>query len=122
MTFDREPRAAQHRFDAGAIGYPPVGGIVRITMFDEVQLRKSGTVEQLGGPEIVIPLHRLDGFAAALHRLKHEYIARDVLMNEIEREQRVAQVIEHTHEDHEIEPFAERTNLVNREIAKFDIE
>src|SRR5262249_11315040 len=54
-----------------------------------------------------------------LHRLKDKRVARDVLVNEIEREKRVAQVIENTEEKHDVEALFQRADVVDRELAKF---
>jgi hypothetical protein len=40
---------------------------------------------------------------SALHRLEDQHVAGDMLVDEVEREQRVAQVVEHAHEDHDVE-------------------
>ena len=67
-----ESGAAQHGLGAGAIGYPPVGGIGGITFLDEIGLRESLLLENVCFPKGVILRQRLDLFAASLHRLKNE--------------------------------------------------
>ena len=45
-----------------------------------------------------------------------------MLADQVEREQRVAQVVEHAHEEHEVEPLAQRADVVDRELAELDLE
>ena len=55
-----------------------------------------------------------------LHRLEQQHVVRDVLADQVEREQRVAQVVEHAHEDHEVEALAQRRDVVDRQVAELD--
>ena len=45
-----------------------------------------------------------------------------MLVDQVERQQRMAQVVEHAHEQHEVELLAERADVVDREVAEFDVE
>ena len=45
-----------------------------------------------------------------------------MLVDQVERQQRMAQVIEHAHEEHEVEPLAERADVVDRQLAELDVE
>ena len=45
-----------------------------------------------------------------------------MLVDEVERQQRVAQVVEHAHEEHDVEPLAERADVVDRQLPEFDVE
>ena len=45
-----------------------------------------------------------------------------MLVDQIEREQRMAQMIEHADEEHDVEPLAERADVVDRELAELDVE
>ena len=56
-----------------------------------------------------------------LHRLEQQQVAGDMLADQVEREQRVAQVVEHAHEDHEVEPLAERADVIDRELGELDV-
>src|SRR5690348_3981176 len=87
-----------------------------------MQLGKRGTIERLGVPEVVVRVERLDLSAAAVHRLKQQEVLGGVLVNEVERQQRMTKVIEHAHEHDEIEALTELTDVVNRQLAKFDVE
>ena len=60
--------------------------------------------------------------AAALHRLEDQQVVRDVLVDQVEREQRMAQVVEHAHEEHDVEPLAERADVVDGQLAELDVE
>ena len=120
MIDDREAGTAQHGFRARAVGNPPVGRVVRVLVLDEVHHRVAWRVELLLLPELIVPrdLPRLGG--AAQHRLEYEHVADDVLVENVQREERVAEVIEDAHEEHEIEPLAEGGQLVHRHLAEFD--
>src|SRR4051812_25624868 len=41
--------------------------------------------------------------------------------DEIQREQRMAQMVEHAHEDHEVKPLAQRAYIVHVELREFDV-
>ena len=45
-----------------------------------------------------------------------------MVVDEVEREQRVAQVIKHAHEEHDVEALAQRADVVDRELAELDVE
>src|SRR4051794_4655734 len=45
-----------------------------------------------------------------------------MLVNQIERQQRVAQVIEHAQEEHDIKFFVQKRDVVNRQTTKLDVE
>ena len=44
-----------------------------------------------------------------------------MLINQVERQKRVTEVIKHPHEDHQIEAFPERCEVVDRQLAEFDV-
>src|SRR5205809_5317994 len=89
MVDDLESGAAQHCFHTSPIWNPPVRRIASVPLLHKIHLRKSRSFENFGLPEVVIILQRIDLFAPALHRLKQEKITRDVLVKEVEREQRM---------------------------------
>src|SRR5690348_9041782 len=122
MGGDLKPGAAEHRFHACAVGYPPVRPIVRVAPFDEVQLGISRFGKWLRRPEVVVFLQWLDHFAAALHGLDQQEIAGDVLVNEIECQERVSQMVEHAQKEHDIESLAKRTDVIYRHVAELDVE
>ncbi len=82
-------------------------GRCAVALLDEMQARKAWPLEHVELGERVVRRQRLDLRAAALHRLEHQEIARDVLVDQIERQQRVPQMVEHAHEQHDVEAFAE---------------
>src|SRR5690606_27771039 len=55
---DFKTRAPQHGLGTGAIGYPPIGPVIRVFMLDEMEFRIIRIVEMTRGPEIVIGGHR----------------------------------------------------------------
>ncbi len=42
--------------------------------------------------------------------------------DQIERQQRMAQMIEHAEEQHDVEPLLESSDLIDRQLAEFDVE
>src|SRR3954451_9930581 len=44
-----------------------------------------------------------------------------MLIDQVERQQRVAQMVEHAHEDDEVKAFVEHPNVINRQIPEFDV-
>ncbi len=44
-----------------------------------------------------------------------------MLVQQVEREQRMAQVVEHAQEQHDVEALAERGNVVDGELAELDL-
>src|SRR3954454_1894930 len=53
LLLDREAGGAEHRFGACLVRNPPVGPVVRILVFDEVQLGKPGLEEDVGLLELI---------------------------------------------------------------------
>src|SRR5438270_7999218 len=90
MLNNLKARAAQHGLGAGAIWDPPVGGVVRVAVLDEVHRGIGGVLENAGLPEWVVALERRDFAAAAHERLKHQGVRHRVLPKQIERQQRMA--------------------------------
>ena len=45
-----------------------------------------------------------------------------MLVDQVERQQRMAQMIEHAHEQHEVEALAQRGDVVDRQLAELDVE
>src|ERR1043165_5759005 len=45
-----------------------------------------------------------------------------MLADEIERQERVSQMVKDPEEQHEVEAFAERADVIDRELREFDIE
>jgi hypothetical protein len=77
---------------------------------------KARPVENRFLPEGIIVGDRLYLIAAAVHGLEDKEISGDVLVDQIEREQRVAEVIEHAHKEHEIKLLTEHRNAAQREL------
>src|SRR5436190_9034486 len=93
MLGNAEAGAAQHRFDASAVRYPPIGPVAGEFLLDEMHSRKAAAVEQFGGPEVVVLSEWFDVHGTALHRLENEHVARRVVMNEVKSEQRMPQMV-----------------------------
>ena len=45
-----------------------------------------------------------------------------MLVDEVQREQRVPQVVEHAHEQHDVEALVEPTDLEHRQLAQLDVD
>ena len=45
-----------------------------------------------------------------------------MLADQVERQQRMAQMVEHAEKQHEVEALAERADVINRELGEFDVE
>src|SRR5690242_21961122 len=98
MIDDLETSAAQHRLDTCAIRNPPVGGIIRVALLDEIHRRVAGLVEDVALPERIIRLRRLDFTAPALHGLENQLVTHDMLVNQIKRKKRMPEMIKNAHE------------------------
>jgi hypothetical protein len=59
---------------------------------------------------------------AAQHRLHDDEIVGDVLANQIQREQRMTQVIEHAHEPDDVKALGELRDLIHGHLAQFDLD
>src|SRR5207237_5300300 len=73
-------------------------------------------------PEIVIAFDAGYLGAAALHRLKNKQVARDMLVDEIESKKGMSQMVEHPHEQDDIEALLEHADVINGETAEIDVE
>src|SRR3546814_11681123 len=62
--------------------------------------------------------HVLDQIRPALHRLKYEHVSDDVLVEKVQSEKRMAQVIEHAHEQDQIEALREMSDLIDRHLPE----
>jgi hypothetical protein len=120
--FDTKAGGAKHGFDAGSIGDPPVGLVVGVAVLDEVHLGIAGLVEGSRGVEVVIRFGTYDVAAAALHTLEEHQVSGYVLMDQVKSEERVAEVIKDTHEDDEVEGFAESADIPDGETAELDVD
>ncbi len=56
----------------------------------------------------------------ARQRLEQHQLSRHVFADQIQRQQRVAQVVEHAHEDHQVEAFAQGGHVINAGLAELD--
>jgi hypothetical protein len=86
-----------------------------------VQFRKAGLVEGGGLEEIVVALQGRDVRGAALHRLEDEEVVRHGLADEVEGQQRVPQVIEHAHEQDDVEALAQGPDVVDGALSELDV-
>src|SRR5689334_2501498 len=111
---DREAGAAQQRLDGRAVRDPPVRLILRIAFLDEMQAREEALLEDRRLRDRVVLGDRSDLAAAAQHRLEDEEVPRGMLADEIEREQRIAQMVEDAHEENDVEALAEGSHVVDR--------
>src|SRR5436305_1913631 len=103
MIDDAEAAAAQHRLDARAVRNPPVGRILGVLFLDEIHQRIAVALEHRVIPERIVVGDAGHVVAAALHALENHHVANDGLVQDVEREQRMAEVIEHAHENDDVE-------------------
>src|SRR3712207_8323240 len=54
---------------------------------------------------IIILVERQDMIGAALHGLEDQQVAGDMFVDQVEREQGMPQMVEHAHEDDDVEPL-----------------
>src|SRR5579883_746590 len=106
MAFDAESRAAQHGLNTSLIGEPPVCWIARIGVLDEIHAWAAWILEYRRVLEAVVFGHGRDCCGATLQRLEKEQVFCDMFVDEVEGEQRMAQMIEDAHEDDEVELLA----------------
>src|SRR5215212_6427597 len=76
MVGDLEAGAAQHGFDTGAVGYPPVGRVACIFVLHEIHGRIPWRIEMRRFMEVVVAVQRSDVSRPANHRLEHESLPR----------------------------------------------
>jgi hypothetical protein len=79
-------------------------------------------IEDLALLERIVVRGVEDAVRAAQHALEHQRVVHGVRVEEVEREERVAQVVEHAHEQHEVEALAEGGDVVHRELPELDVE
>ncbi len=91
-------------------------------MLDEVQPWVAGIIERTGVGERIVRGDVCHVPAAALHRLEDQQIARHVLVDQIERKQRMAQVIQHADEQHDIELLSQHADVIDRQSAELDVQ
>src|SRR3954447_7047739 len=118
MCRDLEAGAAQHRLDAGAIGNPPVGPVVRVLVLDKMQDGVARALKLIRAPEVIVLLQRQMGGASPLHGLEDQDSAGHMLVDEIERKERMAQVVENAEEQNDVELFPQCANVVDRHAAE----
>ena len=106
MIENIESGATEHGFHGRAIRDPPVRGITGEPFFNEREFWKIRPIEHVRFPKLIIVGDRFDHITSTLKRLKNQKIASDMLVNEIKREQWVAQMIKDSQEQNEIESFA----------------
>ena len=92
-------------------------------LLDEVQPRKARVVEDSRSCERVVGARRVTSPAArAASTGTPAGRRRDMLVEEVEREQRMAQVVEHAHEQHEVEPLARARRRRRPKLPELDVE
>src|SRR3954454_8932655 len=121
MIDDAEAAAAQHRLDARAVRNPPVRRILRVFFLDEIHQRIAVALKHRVVPERIVVRDAGHVVAAALHALENHHVTHDRVMEDVEGEQRMAEVVEHTHEDDHIELLAEFADVVHIHFAELNV-
>src|SRR5205085_1225088 len=88
---------------------------------DEIHQRISIALEDRVIPERIVVRDAGHVAAAALHALKNHHVTHHRVVQDVEREQRVAEVIEHAHEDDHVELLAEFADIVDIHFAELDV-
>ncbi len=122
MVGDGEARAPEHGLSAGPVRNPPVRRVGRVAVLDEVEHRIAGLLEVRRLAEVVIRRRTADVRRAPQHGLKHERLTDSVFVQDVEREQRMPQVVQDAHEEHQIESLLERGQVVDGHLAQIDVE
>src|SRR5437764_8536631 len=121
MADDFKTRTAQHGLRAGQVGNPPIGGVFGITVLDEIHSWKTGPLENRCLVKGIVVLEWLAFSTASHQRLEYEQILDHVLMQQIEREQRMSQVIQHPHEENDVKLLLELRYIIDGHLPEFDI-
>src|SRR5207248_336450 len=87
------------------VGNPPVGLVAGVTVLDEIHTRKTLIEKDVAFVERVVVSEFPDVPATAFHRLEEQPLF-DELRNSFQRVEWMTQVIEHAHENDEVEPLA----------------
>jgi len=116
-----EAAGPQHGLRAGDVRRPPVGGIIRITVLDEMQLGIIVPEEDVPLAEGIVLRKRRRRVAAPRERMEDQQIARRIRAHEIEREHGIAQVVQHAHEQHHVERLAERAEVIHGHALVLDV-
>src|SRR5260370_8224550 len=102
------------------VGNPTVGGIARVLFLDEVHGGETRGVKNLRGSEGIVVVELGTRERGANHRLEHQSPT-NFLDDFVERKERVAQVIEHTHEQHVIELAGNLIYVIYRTLGKLNL-
>src|SRR4051812_13636486 len=121
MIDDAEAAAAQHRLDARAVRNPPVRRILRVLLLDEIHQRIAVALKHRVIPERIVVGDAGHVVAAALHALENHHVAHDRVVQDVESEERMAEVVQHAHENDDIELLAEFADVVDIHLAELDI-
>src|SRR5579884_1393392 len=121
VRHDFQPRAAQHRLGRGYVRNPPVRRIVSVLVLDEVHRWKIKVLENLFIPEVIVLLPLPRRFRAADHGLEQQFPP-NLLHYLVEGKQGITQVIEHAHEQNEVELPWHSVHVIHRALLKLDLQ
>src|SRR5581483_5089615 len=110
-----------HCLGRGPVRNPPVRRVAGVAVLDEIHLRKVGIAEDLLVPEVIIRIRRPGIFRSATHGLENQRFPH-LLDDFIQREERITQVIENSHEEDVVELPREGVDFVDRALFKLDWE
>lgn len=120
MGFNAEARASEHCFGRTAIGDEPVGRIARIPVLNKMQLRVVRALEHFPFFKVAITSEILRFAGAPLHALEQHLVPGCIFTDEVERQERVPQVVEHAHEYDDVEFFGQLGDFIDAHLVKFD--
>ena len=122
MSLDDEAGAAKHCLHRGPVGYEPVRRIGRIPFLHEKQFGISGILEHGPFGKRVIFFEVGYSPVTPLERLEEHHVGCDMFVDEIERQQRMPQMVKYAHEDHEVETLFKLGHVINRQLPELYVE
>src|SRR5690348_9019789 len=120
MSYDLQPRAAQHPFNCTPIRDPPVGRIARIATLNEVHARKVRILERVHVPELIIfaPLSLL---LRTAHHALEEQLPPNFLDDFVQCIKWITQMVKDAKKQHVVELTFDLINVVHRTLLEFDL-
>src|SRR6185312_12642409 len=121
MSYDLQPRAAQHAFNCPAIRHPPVRRVARIAVLDEVHAWEIRIFERVHVPELVI-LVPLPLLLRAAHHALEEQLPSDFLNDLVQCIERIPEMVKDAEEQHIVELTCDLIDVVYRALLKLNIQ
>src|SRR3954454_20958796 len=102
MSLDLQTRTSQHRLNSRPVWDPPVRGIVRVTLFNEIHRGKIALFKNTGVPEGII-FSPFAGFRrTSNHGLEHQ-LSGNFFNQVVEGHKWISQLVKNSHEEDVVE-------------------